>query len=262
MTQKDNGNRVPFGLCKKFGIEISKDWTPRDAWEALKRGGYINSVSEAYEQYYREVNDKSTEQLAKEQRREIKGDRVTEIDSATGKPKFGGAKTPEFVDALTDAKAAVAKERPQDSWRVSSPSAEEFEQEHPGAVMHVTQGGSTVAVTPDGDIVGVCKKPGDNVRGSDLLKMAVENGGKKLDAFSKLWRFYTNNGFEPVSWTPFNREYAPTDWKEEYGEEPVIFYKYTGKHTAYKNSDEFLNAVKPTADYGEAMSIRDKELEV
>ena len=87
MAQKDNGNRVPFGLCKKFGIEISKDWTPRDAWEALKRGGYINSVSEAYEQYYREVNDKSTEQLAKEQRREIKGDRVTEINSATGKPK-------------------------------------------------------------------------------------------------------------------------------------------------------------------------------
>lgn len=188
-------------------------------------------------------------------------ERVAEISSRTEKPKFGGAKTPEFVDALIDAKATVAKERPQDSWRVSSPAAEEFEQEHPGAVMHITQGGSTVAVTPDGDIVGVCKKPGDNVSGSDLLKMAVKNGGKKLDAFSKLWRFYTNNGFEPVSWTPFNREYAPTDWKEEYGEEPVIFYKYTGKHTAYKNSDEFLNAIKPTADYGEAMSIRDKELE-
>ena len=113
----------------------------------------------------------------------------------------------------------------------------------------------------DGDIVGVCKKPDDNVSGSDLLKMAVANGGKKLDAFSKLWRFYTNNGFEPVSWTPFNKEYAPADWKEEYGEEPVIFYKYTGKHTAYKNSDEFLNAIKPNADYGEAMSIRDKEIE-
>lgn len=87
MAQKDNGNRVPFGLCKKFGIEISKDWTPRDAWEALKRGGYINSVSEAYEQYYREINDKSTEQLAKEQRREIKGDRVIEINSTTAKPE-------------------------------------------------------------------------------------------------------------------------------------------------------------------------------
>lgn len=94
---------------------------------------------------------------------------------------------------------------------MSSPSAEEFEQEHPGAVMHVTQGGSTVAVTPDGDIVGVCKKPDDNVSGSDLLKMAVANGGKKLDAFSKLFYFYTKNGFEPVSWTPFDKEYAPTD---------------------------------------------------
>ena len=207
------------------------------------------------------AKDKSIKQLENEQRINLPNkDKVTVIDAATGKEKFGGAKTPEFVEALTNAKATVAKERPQDSWRVSSPSTEEFEQEHPGAVMHVTQGGSTVAVTPDGDIVGVCKKPGDNVSGSDLLKMAVANGGKKLDAFSKLWRFYTNNGFEPVSWTPFNKEYAPADWKEEYGEEPVIFYKYTGKHTAYKNSDEFLNAIKPNADYGEAMSIRDKEI--
>ena len=36
----------------------------------------------------------------------------------------------------------------------------------------------------DGDIVGV--KPGDSKKGSDLLKMAVANGRKKLDAFSKL----------------------------------------------------------------------------
>ena len=260
MAQKDNGNRVPFGLCKKFGIEISKDWTPRDAWEALKRGGYISSISEAYEQYYREINDKSTEQLAKEQRREIKGDRVTEIDSATGKPKFGGAKTPEFVDALTDAKATVAKERPQESWRVSSPSAEEFEQEHPGAVMHVTQGGSTVAVTPDGDIVGLCKKPSDNVKGKDLLKIAVENGGKKLDSFSGLWKFYSQNGFEPVSWTPFDKEYAPTDWNEEYEEEPVIFWKYTGKMTAYSTEEDFFNAVKASSSYDEAQKARDEEI--
>lgn len=188
-------------------------------------------------------------------------ERVTEISSRTEKPKFGGAKTPEFVDALTDAKATVAKERPQDSWRVSSPSAEEFEQEHPGAVMHVTQGGSTVAVTPDGDIVGVCKKPGDNVSGSDLLKIAVENGGKKLDAFSKLFYFYTKNGFEPVSWTPFDKEYAPTDWKEEYEEEPVIFYKYTGKRTAYATKEDFFNAVKASSSYDEAQKARDEEIE-
>ena len=42
------------------------------------------------------------------------------------------------------------------------------------------------AARTDGDIVGVCKKPGDSKKGSDLLKIAVANDGKKLDAFSKL----------------------------------------------------------------------------
>lgn len=187
-------------------------------------------------------------------------DRVAEISSRTEKPKFGGAKTPEFVDALTDAKAAFAKERPQDSWRVSSPSAEEFEQEHPGAVMHVTQGGSTVAVTPDGDIVGLCKKPSDSIRGKELLKTAVENGGKKLDAFSGLYGFYTKNGFEPVSWTPFNEEYAPSDWHVGYKKEPVIFWKYTGKQSSLSLED-FLKNTQASDSYDEAKNKRDKELE-
>lgn len=204
--------------------------------------------------------DKSIADLEKEQRREIKGNRVTEIDAATGNPKFGGVKTPEFVDALTDAKATVAKERPQDSWRVSSPSAEEFEQEHPGAVMHVTQGGSTVAVTPDGDIVGLCKKPGDSIKGKDLLKTAVENGGRKLDAFSGLYEFYVTKGFEPVSWTPFNEEYAPSDWNAGYKKEPVIFWKYTGKESSLSLED-FLKNTQASDSYDEAKNKRDKELE-
>ena len=187
-------------------------------------------------------------------------ERVTEIRSRTEKPKFGGVKTPEFVDALTDAKATVAKERPQDSWRVSSPSAEEFEQEHPGAVMHVTQGGSTVAVTPDGDIVGLCKKPSDSIKGKDLLKTAVENGGRKLDAFSGLYGFYITNGFEPVSWTPFDEEYAPSDWHAGYKKEPVIFWKYTGKESSLSLEDFFKNT-QSSESYDEAKNKRDKELE-
>jgi hypothetical protein len=37
---ESHGNtRLPFGLCKRFGIEIGKDWTPKDAWDALKGKG-------------------------------------------------------------------------------------------------------------------------------------------------------------------------------------------------------------------------------
>ena len=35
-----HGNtRLPFGLCKRYGIEIGEGWTPRDAWDALAGKG-------------------------------------------------------------------------------------------------------------------------------------------------------------------------------------------------------------------------------
>jgi hypothetical protein len=32
-------NRLPFGLCKKYGIKLPTNATPKDAWEALKKNG-------------------------------------------------------------------------------------------------------------------------------------------------------------------------------------------------------------------------------
>ena len=35
-----HGNtRLPFGLCRRLGIEVGSDWTPRDAWDALADKG-------------------------------------------------------------------------------------------------------------------------------------------------------------------------------------------------------------------------------
>ena len=37
---KNHGNtRLPFGLCERYGIRLSRDATPRDAWNALKGVG-------------------------------------------------------------------------------------------------------------------------------------------------------------------------------------------------------------------------------
>ena len=258
----DKRNRLPFGLCKKFGIDTPEEWTPHDAWEALIRGGYISSVSEAYKQYYKELNDKSTEQLDEEQRVNLPNkDKVTVIDAATGKEKFGGAKTPEFVNALADAKTEFAKQRPGDAWRVSSPSADDFDKEHLDAVKHVTQGGSTVAVTPDGDIVSVCKNPRDSVSGTDLLKMAIENGGKKLDSYEGNHGFYIKKGFEPVSWCKWSDEFTPPDWKAGRDKkEDIVFYRYTGKVGTEKLSD-FKKRVPASVDYVAAAKVRDDSLE-
>ena len=41
--------RLPFALCRANGIEIGDGWTPRDAWEALKKSGTISNVEEGYE---------------------------------------------------------------------------------------------------------------------------------------------------------------------------------------------------------------------
>ena len=36
----NHGNtKLPFGLCKKYGIAVEKGWTPRDAWSALADKG-------------------------------------------------------------------------------------------------------------------------------------------------------------------------------------------------------------------------------
>ncbi len=94
------------------------------------------------------------------------------------------------------------------------------------------------------------------------MKVLVDNGGDRLDAFGKiLFKFYTRNGFEPVSWVEFSdkKEVRPPDWDPKYGKEPVIFYKYTGRKNAI-GYNEFINKTKPCATYDEAEAYRDNEM--
>lgn len=161
---------------------------------------------------------------------------------------------PEFKAKFDEAKATQA---PEDAWRVDDTYTVE-DYEHANCL--TTEGGSCVAVKPDGDIVSVCKNMNSTDRGSDLLKRAIENGGDRLDAFGPgLYSFYTKNGFEPVSWTPFNEEYAPHDWDSSRdAKEPVVFYRYTGKKTEMSFTDFIRNTPKST-DYDEAKNIRDSK---
>lgn len=141
-------------------------------------------------------------------------------------------------------------------WRVDDTyTVEDYE----GKKLFELDGGSVVAVTDNGDIVSVCKNLNGNDKGSDLLRIAIANGGDRLDAFGDgLYEFYTKNGFEPVSWTPFDEEYAPHDWvKGRDNPEPVIFYRFTGRKTNLSYVD-FIKGTKPSSDYDTAMKIRDK----
>lgn len=89
--------------------------------------------------------------------------------------------------------------------------------------------------------------------------MAVEKGGIKLDSFDGNNKFYQMNGFEPISWCKFDREFAPPDWKEEYGEEQIIFYAYTGEMKSkeeVEKVEDFYKRVKTSEDYYKAKDAR------
>lgn len=196
--------------------------------------------------------------------------------------KFGGASYRNFARQLNETRAS----RPiGDRWRVDEHSIEQLEEF--GAACHYTNGGSTIAVKPNGDIISVCKNPDDPIFGKDLLRIAVKNGGKKLDSFEGNHDFYTECGFEPISYCDFVDKYAPDDWLKANGinkstliresdgcplskigdgelnlpREQIVFYKYTGKPSKYTTLDDFKNRVKKSASYDEAQDVRDGEVD-
>lgn len=169
---------------------------------------------------------------------------------------FNNSTPKAFSYSLKEAKKTVEKSA---RWRVTG-----YDEAHyKGVRLHVTRGGSTVAVDNTGDIISVCYKDGDKVRGHNLLELAVKNGGKKLDSFAGNHRFYTRNGFEPVSWCEFNEEFAPDGWEKGAMEpEDIVFYKYTGKKKQTTWEDVRHTVKKFTGEdaYDLAMKYRDEEV--
>ena len=131
----------------------------------------------------------------------------------------------------------------------------------------VTKGGSTFAIAPDYDIISVCRNEKDTtVRGKDLMELAVKNGGIKLDSHDGNYGFYRKCGFEPVSWTKFDEQYAPEGWVAGRDKpEDIIFFKYTGEKSKLDIEElkgelkKFKKRTLPK-DYNEAMKERDDKL--
>ena len=53
--EKNRFTRLPFALCKSYGINIEDWWTPRDAWDTLLWKGKINSVEEECKKHAAEL---------------------------------------------------------------------------------------------------------------------------------------------------------------------------------------------------------------
>lgn len=231
----DASQRLAYGLCKEYGIDTT-GMKPSEAWAALQ-----DKTGKTANDFYSESGN-----------------------AGANKVKFGTANKKAFVKALAKAKASIKK----GAWRVTSLDKDELMEYHPNAKLHVTDGGSTMAID-NGDIVAVSHVETDNVSGTKMMELAVKNGGVKLDSYSGNHGFYLRCGFEPVSWCEWDDNFKPSDWSEEDGDakEPIIFYKYTGKKVkmtkdeAKADAKKWMNEVKASKDYDEACSVRDKEIE-
>lgn len=177
-----------------------------------------------------------------------------EHSTATEEYQLNSVSAQTFHDAIVNAKQTQPL---KNRWRVTVHSVEDYAHDN----LFMTAGGSTIAVTPSGDIVSVCKASGD-ISGSDLLAKSIEMGGTKLDSYGGNHRFYTKNGFEPISWCEWDDQWAPEEWLElnasEKTREPIIFYKYTGRSVMQNSADEFTSIVPPSVDYDTAYAVRDR----
>lgn len=255
VERADASQRLAFGLCQKYGIELPKGAGPKDAWAALKE-----KTGKGPMDFYAESGK-----------------------SGADKIKFSTASPKSFTKALAKAKAA---QNPEAGWRVTGLTKQQLLEEHPKAKIHVTDGGSTIAID-DGDIVAVCVGAGDGKggfqSGTSILEFAVKNGGNKLDSYTGNHNFYVKNGFEPVSWCKWDDDYANDEWLKMNGftkdqwdamkvkpkdselkipREPIVFYKYVGRGKVQNPKlEDFMSKVPAAEDYFAAQKQRNRDLE-
>jgi len=131
-----------------------------------------------------------------------------------------------------------------------------------GAKIYRSSTGGGFAVKPDGDIVGVFE-PKPNGGSYAMLQLAVDQGGKKLDAYDTyLPDVYGVVGFRPVSRISWNEKFAPEGWnKETYkefnnGEPDIVFFVYDKNY--FGGVD--IQSLPVSSNYEEAVAIQDKAL--
>lgn len=163
-----------------------------------------------------------------------------------------------FVPALDTAKSTCP---PETAWRVDSTrKAKDFDDQ--GIRTNVTEGGSTFAIKPDGDIISVCKNCNGKDRGTEIIAAAVKAGGTHLDSYDGNYDFYTRCGFEVVSRCKFDEEYAPPGWtKGRDKEEDVLFMKYVGPGKTRDTDIEAMRKRVPySSDYDAAEAVIKKQI--
>jgi hypothetical protein len=160
-----------------------------------------------------------------------------------------------FHDAITKAK---------DSLKFGASVHAYGADEYSGTKMFVTPDDKAgFALKPDGDIVSAFSNSKAKRAGDSILALAVQQGGRKLDAFDTvLPRIYSDNGFRAVARLKWNDEYKPADWdkntfkKFNGGKPDVVFMVHDPTNAgAYKPGDG-----KVVKSYEEGVAAQAKAL--
>ena len=245
LTQKLNNSGKNYSQAKE---ERRYKLTSKQSFSSSHSG---SMASESVGEDIVEATGKATAET------EIKGPKISHVEAAETKL----IKAADFVPMLDKAKAT----QPQDkAWRVDTyRTAEDFEKE--GIKVYSTEGGSTYAIKPDGDIISVCKNmetdPDLNARA--LMAAAVRDGGTHLDSYSFNYGFYVKCGFEVVSRCAFDESYDIPGWvKGRDKPEDIYFMKYVGVGNV-RDVDEkaMLSRVPYSKDYAEAENVLKNDLE-
>jgi len=167
----------------------------------------------------------------------------------------GNAST--FFNKISDAKKG------KDAAAVYIYDQEEYEDMR----LFLTEDGMAGFALKGDDIVSVFKHPDSQDKGvaQALIGLAVQEGGRKLDAFDTvLPAFYSLQGFKVVSRTPWSDSEAPSDWSKNHfkdfneGEPDVVFMVYDRNYTGtYQGSVEG----QLTEDYDVAVQLQSEAVE-
>ena len=129
----------------------------------------------------------------------------------------------------------------------------------------LTQDGKAGFALKGNDIVSVFSSPEHKGSASSSLQLAVQEGGRKLDAFDTvLPQIYYENGFKVTGRSRWNEEYIPDNWNKQTfqkfnnGEPDVVYMVYDPENDtppSVKSPDQYFE------DYDDLIKAQDDAVE-
>ena len=176
----------------------------------------------------------------------------TPTDSFKGIVNGYGHQSPVFYE-ISGKDAAVYEQAIQDSKDASPYGAAVYVypvEEYADMRLFMTEDGKSGVALKGDDIVSVFSGPPHKGSVNSSMQLAVQEGGRRLDAFATvLPSLYNANGFQVVGRMKWNEDYKPDNWDKKTfsdfnnGEPDVVYMAYDpdDNRTVFENPGEYFD---------------------